>query len=105
MVTVVMSDGSTFRMPSAVRIVGDTLQLERDPHNHPIFLVLLRMPAALSPLQLPSCICPPSHSPRALPWTQGEGDGTGMLNKREAARLQRIKEREQRRGIGMSPSS
>mmetsp|Transcript_17157 Transcript_17157/g.47768 ORF Transcript_17157/g.47768 Transcript_17157/m.47768 type:complete len:86 (+) Transcript_17157:3-260(+) len=73
MVTVVMSDGSTFRMPSAVRIVGDTLQLERDPHNHPIFL--------------------------------GEGDGTGMLNKREAARLQRIKEREQRRGIGMSPSS
>jgi ribosomal protein L31 len=39
MVRVVMSDGATFRVPSAVRILGDTLQLERDPHNHPVYLV------------------------------------------------------------------
>mmetsp|Transcript_6213 Transcript_6213/g.20406 ORF Transcript_6213/g.20406 Transcript_6213/m.20406 type:complete len:90 (+) Transcript_6213:43-312(+) len=73
MVRVVMSDGATFRMPSAVRVVGDTLQLERDPHNHPVYL--------------------------------GEGDGAGMLNKREAARLQRIREREHRRGIGPAVAS
>ena len=36
---VVMSDGATFHVPSAVRMVSKTLQLERDPANHPIYLV------------------------------------------------------------------
>ena len=36
---VVLSDGSTFQVPSAVRMVSKTLQLERDPHNHPVYLV------------------------------------------------------------------
>ena len=35
----VLSDGSTFQVPSAVRMVSKTLQLERDPHNHPVYLV------------------------------------------------------------------
>lgn len=35
---------------------------------------------------------------------QGEGDGAGLLNKREAARLQRIREREHKRGIGPAPT-
>ena len=34
-----MSDGATFHVPSAVRMVGKTLQLERDPANHPVYLV------------------------------------------------------------------
>lgn len=34
-----MSDGATFHVPSAVRMVSKTLQLERDPANHPIYLV------------------------------------------------------------------
>lgn len=33
-----MSDGATFSVPSSVRLVGKTLQLERDPANHPIYL-------------------------------------------------------------------
>ena len=36
---VVMTDGATFRVPSAVRMVSKTLALERDPANHPIYLV------------------------------------------------------------------
>ena len=36
---VVMSDGSTIRLPAAVRTVGNTLALERDPANHPVYLV------------------------------------------------------------------
>ena len=64
-VQVVMSDGSTFKTLSAVRQVGDILQLERDPANHPIFLA--------------------------------EGDGSGLLDKREAARMEKILERERRR--------
>lgn len=36
-VRVVLSDGSTFRVPSAVRLVGNTLQLERDVVNHPVY--------------------------------------------------------------------
>ena len=36
---IVMTDGSTFRVPAAIRSVGDTLLLERDPANHPIYLV------------------------------------------------------------------
>lgn len=35
--TVILSDGSTFRMPSAVRMVGNALQLERDTANHPVY--------------------------------------------------------------------
>mmetsp|Transcript_27408 Transcript_27408/g.45687 ORF Transcript_27408/g.45687 Transcript_27408/m.45687 type:complete len:95 (+) Transcript_27408:38-322(+) len=38
MVTVVMSDGATYRIPKAVRIVGNVLQLDRDTSNHPVFL-------------------------------------------------------------------
>ena len=37
--TVIMSDGSTFQMPSAARLVGKALQLERDPANHPLYQV------------------------------------------------------------------
>ena len=35
--TVVMTDGSTYRTRSAVRQVGDLLQLERDTVNHPAY--------------------------------------------------------------------
>lgn len=66
-VTVVMSDGSTYRAPSAVRAVGSMLQLERDTANHPVYL--------------------------------GKGDGRGLLDKREAARLARLAERERRLGV------
>ena len=38
-IKIVMSDGATFRVPSAVRTVGNTLQLDRDPANHPAYLV------------------------------------------------------------------
>ena len=38
-VQVVMTDGSTFQVPAAVRMVSKTLQLERDPANHPLYLV------------------------------------------------------------------
>lgn len=56
-----MSDGATFRMPSAVRVVGDTLQLERDPHNHPVYLVRARWPGrtALGPNLHPGVARPP----------------------------------------------
>ncbi|KOO35537.1 ribosomal protein l31 [Chrysochromulina tobinii] len=37
-IKIVMSDGATFRVPSAVRTVGNTLQLDRDPANHPAYL-------------------------------------------------------------------
>ncbi len=36
---VVLSNGSTFRLPVAVRTVGEFLPLERDPANHPIYQV------------------------------------------------------------------
>ena len=37
-ITVVMSDGATFRVPSALRMVGKQTLLERDPANHPVYL-------------------------------------------------------------------
>jgi len=55
---VVMSDGATFRIPSATRLVGNTLPLERDSANHPVYL--------------------------------GKNDATGLMSRREEARLQRI---------------
>jgi ribosomal protein L31 len=39
-IKVVMSDGATFHVPSAVRMVGNTLQLDRDTANHPAYLGL-----------------------------------------------------------------
>ena len=33
-----MSDCATFNIPSSMRLVGKTLQLERDPANHPVYL-------------------------------------------------------------------
>ena len=61
---VVMSDGSTYLAPSAVRQVGNMLQLERDTANHPVFL--------------------------------GLSDLSGMVDRREEARLQRIAKRRER---------
>eukprot|EP00965_Chrysotila_dentata_P228772 6196796-Pleurochrysis_carterae.AAC.3 len=40
--TIVQSDGSSFKMLSGVRQVGRVLQLERDPTNHPLYLVSLQ---------------------------------------------------------------
>ena len=37
-ITVVMNDGATFRVPSALRLVGNHTLLERDPSNHPVYL-------------------------------------------------------------------
>ena len=34
-----MTDGSTFKVPSALRIPGNHVLLERDPANHPVYLV------------------------------------------------------------------
>ena len=39
MMKIVMSDGSTFRVPSALRTVANTVALDRDPANHPVYLV------------------------------------------------------------------
>lgn len=64
-VSVVMSDGSTFRSRSAVRQVGDTLQLERDTTNHPAY--------------------------------QQRGGQALLVDKREAARLERVRQRERAR--------
>lgn len=36
---IVMSDGSTYKVPAAVRLVGNTLALDRDSANHPIYQV------------------------------------------------------------------
>lgn len=56
-----MSDGATFRIPSAMRIVGNTLPLERDSANHPVYL--------------------------------GKNDATGLMSRREEARLERIQKK------------
>ena len=64
-VRVVLSDGSTFRQPSAVRQVGEMLALERDTANHPVYL--------------------------------GLGDLSGMVDRREEARLLKIAQRRARR--------
>ena len=48
-IKIVMSDGATFRVPSAVRTVGNTLQLDRDPANHPAYLVRAAASLAQSP--------------------------------------------------------
>ena len=67
-VRVVMSDGSTYRQPSAVRMVGDLLALERDAANHPVYL--------------------------------GLNDLSGMVDRREEMRLQKIAQRRARREGG-----
>ena len=67
-VRVVMSDGSTYRQPSAVRMVGDLLALERDTANHPVYL--------------------------------GLSDLSGMVDRREEMRLQKIAQRRARREGG-----
>ena len=64
-VRIVMSDGSTYCQPSAVRMVGDLLALERDSANHPVFL--------------------------------GLNDSSGLVDRREEMRLQRIAQRRARR--------
>ena len=64
-VRVVMSDGSTFRQPSTVRMVGDLLALERDAANHPVFL--------------------------------GLNDASGMVDRREQMRLEKIAQRRAKR--------
>ena len=64
-VRVVMSDGSTYRQPSAVRMVGGLLALERDAANHPVYL--------------------------------GLNDLSGMVDRREEMRLQKIAQRRAKR--------
>ena len=64
-VRVVLSDGSTFRQPSAVRQVGEMLALERDAANHPVFL--------------------------------GLNDASGMVDRREQMRLEKIAQRRAKR--------
>ena len=83
---VVMTDGATFRVPSAVRMVSKTLALERDPANHPIYLV--RALVLLSRVGIfflsfsPPCFCD-VHP-------QGLSDQTGLMSRREEARLARL---------------
>ena len=67
-VRVVMSDGSTYRQPSAVRMVGGLLALERDAANHPVYL--------------------------------GLNDLSGMVDRREEMRLQKIAQRRAKREGG-----
>ena len=67
-VRVVMSDGATYWVPSATRLVGNTLQLERDTANHPVFL--------------------------------GTSDQSGLLDRREEARLNRVRRRNTVRVFG-----
>ena len=47
-VQVVMSDGATYFVPTATRLVTNMMMLERDTANHPVFLVGF----ALCPLPL-----------------------------------------------------
>ncbi len=65
---VVMSDGSTYTAPSAVRTPGNNLLLERDPANHPAFQSLRTR----------------SH----------------LLDRRESARLEKIRLRQRRKTFG-----
>lgn len=67
-VRVVMSDGSTYMQPSAVRMVGGLLALERDAANHPVYL--------------------------------GLNDLSGMVDRREEMRLQKIAQRRAKREGG-----
>jgi hypothetical protein len=93
---VVMTDGSTYTVPSAVRLVGNTMQLERDPANHPVYLVRLReerptivgldgpRPGLLSLCKF--CVCP-------VVVLQGISDQSGLLTRRDEARLKRIQKK------------
>lgn len=67
-VKVVMHDGSTFRIPAAIRMVGDHLVLDRDPSNHPLY--------------------------------QGLSDQSGLLSRREEARLQKVEQRKKTEFFG-----
>ena len=92
-----MSDGATFHVPSAVRMVSKTLQLERDPANHPIYLVRdtsgdiarIFIPAShhawASHKFLCFCVCA----------SQGQSDQVGLMSRREEARLQRFQRKNQ----------
>ena len=65
---VVMSDGSTYTAPSAVRTPGNNLLLERDPANHPAF--------------------------------QSIRTRSQLLDRRESARLDKIRLRQRRKQFG-----
>ena len=84
---VVMTDGATFRVPSAVRMVSKTLALERDPANHPIYLV--RALVLLSRVRIFSFLL--TTMSMFLPCApQGLSDQTGLMSRREEARLARL---------------
>ena len=97
---VVMSDGATFHVPSAVRMVSKTLQLERDPANHPIYLV-----RPDTERRRPHFIPPSHHAPPSPPGPhpffyvfyapQGQSDQVGLMSRREEARLQRFQRKNQ----------
>jgi hypothetical protein len=92
---VVLTDGSTFRVPAAVRMVSKTLQLERDPHNHPVYLVRAHLyypffrPALTALLTARACV---PHF-RLLRAAQGSSDQAGLMTRREEARLERLQRR------------
>ena len=84
-VRVVLSDGSTFRVPTAVRMVGKVLQLERDPTNHPVYQVCH---AALAHIRKRALTAVRLRTP-----PQGLGDQANLTTRREEARLARLRER------------
>ncbi|KAL1526285.1 hypothetical protein AB1Y20_015003 [Prymnesium parvum] len=67
-VQVVMSDGSTYWIPTATRLVANLMILERDTANHPVFLDI--------------------------------EDRSGLINRREAARLERIAQKNKQQVFG-----
>jgi hypothetical protein len=86
---VVLSDGSTFRVPAAIRTVGNTLLLERDPVNHPVYQVRHCRHSCAPQHRSPS----PAH-PRPCNFPpQGLGDQANLTTRREEARLQRLRDR------------
>ena len=65
----------------SMRCASNTMQLERDPSNHPVYLVSCYGPVPLR--------CNLDVALSAL-W-QGTSDQAGLMSRREEARLARIK--------------
>ena len=110
-IKVVMSDGSTFHVPSAVRLVSNTLQLERDTANHPAYQVcmqtcLRRHTSILHALQSTKIdvhaeggvvsLRAHHHLSQRAPSTspQGLSNASSLMSRREEARLARLQRRD-----------
>eukprot|EP00966_Prymnesium_polylepis_P008673 199986-Prymnesium_polylepis.1 len=77
-VQVVMTDGATYWVPSATRLVTNLMQLERDPANHPVFLVRAARSTQTRPPPRGASAQPiRGRPPRVRTRTTGRGSSTG----------------------------